>query len=103
MLQQQRTEGLRRTSIQAYELYSCTLWQIAYAQANTKRLSYSGLETSYHNICLVMQTCRRAVWQSNVEYIQKHNIEAELGLHTYTLGQNEYADLVRTVLINMRF
>lgn len=36
---------------------------------------------------------RRGVWQSNVEYIQKHNLEADLGLHNYTLGLNEYADL----------
>jgi cathepsin L len=36
---------------------------------------------------------RRSILQNNLNYIQKHNIEADLGMHTYTLGVNEYADL----------
>ena len=37
---------------------------------------------------------RRLVWEDNVNYIQKHNLAADRGEHTYWLGQNEYADMV---------
>lgn len=37
---------------------------------------------------------RRAAFEANVEIIRKHNLEADLGLHTYTLGMNNYGDLV---------
>jgi cathepsin L len=36
---------------------------------------------------------RRLTWQKNVQTINQHNIEADLGLHTYRLGLNQYADL----------
>jgi len=36
---------------------------------------------------------RRIIWDENVQLIQQHNLEHDLGLHTYTLGVNEYADL----------
>jgi len=39
------------------------------------------------------ETLRRAIWEDNVEIIRKHNIEADLGLHTYTLGMNKYGDM----------
>ena len=37
---------------------------------------------------------RRLIWEDNVRHIQKHNLEADRGEHTYTLGMNEYGDLV---------
>ena len=47
---------------------------------------------------------RRAAWEANVEIIRKHNLEADLGLHTYTLGVNNYADLVDySEILNRRF
>ena len=47
---------------------------------------------------------RRAAWEANVEIIRKHNLEADLGLHTYTLGVNNYADLVGySEILNRRF
>jgi len=36
---------------------------------------------------------RRAIWETNLKSVQKHNYEADLGLHTYWLGMNKYADL----------
>ena len=41
-----------------------------------------------------MSVYRRLVWEDNVNYIQKHNLAADRGEHTYWLGQNEYADMV---------
>jgi len=36
---------------------------------------------------------RKSVFISNLRLIQKHNAEHALGLHTYTLGVNQFADL----------
>ena len=40
-----------------------------------------------------VEPLRRLIWERNVRYIQKHNLEADRGLHTYTLGMNEYGDM----------
>ena len=36
---------------------------------------------------------RQRIWQENSAYIQRHNDEADLGLHTFRLGMNQYGDL----------
>lgn len=36
---------------------------------------------------------RRAIFEKNVQYIVKHNLEHDLGLHSYTLGANQFADM----------
>jgi len=36
---------------------------------------------------------RRGVWQYHLDFIQKHNLETDRGLHTYRVGVNEYADM----------
>ncbi|XP_014770628.1 procathepsin L [Octopus bimaculoides] len=36
---------------------------------------------------------RRVIWEKNLQYVNQHNLEADMGLHTYWLGLNEYADL----------
>jgi hypothetical protein len=37
----------------------------------------------------------RATWENNLNKVQQHNLQADLGVHTYWLGMNKYADLVR--------
>ena len=36
---------------------------------------------------------RRLIWEQNLNYIRQHNIEYDLGKHTYYLGLNEFADM----------
>jgi len=38
------------------------------------------------------ETQRRVIWDDNLEKIQQHNMEADMGMHSYWLGVNEYAD-----------
>ena len=33
------------------------------------------------------------MYEENVDYINKHNVEFQNGMHTFTLGINEYSDL----------
>jgi len=35
---------------------------------------------------------RRIIWEQNIKKIHEHNLEADMGKHTYWLGVNEYAD-----------
>jgi len=39
------------------------------------------------------ESARRTAWEANVKVIQEHNVRAELGMHSYRLGLNKYADL----------
>jgi cathepsin L len=39
------------------------------------------------------ETSRRSIFEDNVALIRNHNLEADIGLHTYTLGLNKYADM----------
>ncbi|OWF53460.1 cathepsin L1-like [Mizuhopecten yessoensis] len=36
---------------------------------------------------------RRSIWAENLEKVRKHNMEADKGLHSFTLGINEYSDM----------
>jgi cathepsin L len=39
------------------------------------------------------EIARRVAWEDNIAIIRKHNLEHDLGLHSYTLGMNKYGDL----------
>ncbi|CAF5099484.1 unnamed protein product, partial [Rotaria sp. Silwood1] len=39
------------------------------------------------------EQARRVIWEKNVEMIQRHNLEADLSMHTYTMKVNQFADL----------
>ena len=45
-------------------------------------------------IYLYLTPPRRGIWEKNLAYVRRHNLEADMGKHTYTLGMNEYADMV---------
>ena len=47
---------------------------------------------------MIMHISSRLIWEDNIDFIRKHNLEADLGLHSYTLGMNKYGDLVRSHL-----
>lgn len=44
---------------------------------------------------LTESALRKNIWKQNVDFIQKHNLEFDMGLHSYRLGINEYADLTK--------
>jgi len=69
--------------------FSCTLatdvtldrhWKL-WKDANNKR--YVNAE----------EQVRRATWESNLKKVHEHNLQADLGVHTFYLGMNKYADL----------
>merc|ERR1712140_22648 len=39
------------------------------------------------------EVIRRGIWEYHLGYIQKHNLEADRGVHTFWLGMNEYGDM----------
>jgi hypothetical protein len=41
-------------------------------------------------------------WERNLQYIEKHNKEADSGKHTYWLAMNKYGDMVRAVFDYLR-
>ena len=43
----------------------------------------------------------RAIWESNLKIVQEHNLEADMGVHTFTLGMNAYADMVNISLLSI--
>ncbi|CAF2471652.1 unnamed protein product [Rotaria sp. Silwood2] len=76
---------------------SCTLaldvtlnqhWKL-WKETNNKR--YSDAE----------EHVRRAIWESNLKVVRDHNLQADLGVHTYWLGMNKYADMTITEFVKM--
>ncbi|CAF1033451.1 unnamed protein product [Rotaria sordida] len=50
-------------------------------------------ETHNKHYSDVEEHIRRAIWESNLKQVQKHNLQADLGVYTYWLGMNKFADL----------
>ncbi|CAF0974312.1 unnamed protein product [Adineta steineri] len=50
---------------------------------NKHRKNYSDAE----------ELVRRSVWENNLKMIEEHNLQVDLGVHTYRLGMNQYGDL----------
>jgi len=44
---------------------------------------------------------RRAIWESNLQKVQEHNLQADLGVHTYWLGMNKFADLTNKEFVKL--
>jgi cathepsin L len=44
---------------------------------------------------------RRGIWENHLKVVQDHNLKADLGVHTYWLGMNKYADLTITEFVKM--
>jgi hypothetical protein len=42
----------------------------------------------------VQQAARFAIWKKNYDFVEKHNIEADGGVHSYRVKMNEFGDLV---------
>ncbi|CAF5124852.1 unnamed protein product, partial [Rotaria sp. Silwood1] len=43
----------------------------------------------------------RAIWENHLKVVRDHNLRADLGVHTYWLGMNKYADLTITEFVKM--
>jgi len=42
----------------------------------------------------------RTIWETNLVKIRKHNLEADIGLHSYTLGMNRFGDMVKSIFFS---
>ena len=46
-------------------------------------------------LCIGFYSFSLGVFKENFAMIHRHNLEADLGLHSYTLKINQFADMVR--------
>lgn len=83
--------------LQRYSLL--VLWIISHASSYLN-LSLSGQWEqwkTYHNKEYNSQeeeVHRRLVWEKNLRMVEIHNLEASLGLHSFTMGLNHLSDMV---------
>ncbi len=45
----------------------------------------------------------RAIWESNLKTVQEHNLKADIGVYTFWLGMNKFADLVKFYRYSYKF
>ena len=54
-----------------------------------------------------MNVYSRIVWEANLAKIRKHNLEADMGMHSYNIGMNAFGDLVsdenRNFILTLEF
>jgi hypothetical protein len=43
----------------------------------------------------------RTIWEANLAKIRQHNLEADIGLHSYYLGMNAFGDLVKKLILKI--
>ena len=59
-----------------------------------RNLSVSKIVVILLLLIQILNIFSRFIWEANTNMIRKHNLEVDLGLHSYTLGMNKYSDLV---------
>lgn len=47
------------------------------------------------------EALRRSIWETNLKYINEHNLEASLNKHTFTLKMNKFGDLTNQEFVSM--
>jgi len=50
-------------------------------------------QTHNKNYAGAEEHLRRATWEDNLKKVQEHNLKADMGVHTFWLGMNHFADL----------
>lgn len=51
---------------------------------------------------IIMVNFSRTIWENNLQKVQEHNVQADLGVHSYWLGMNRFADLVDSSMIDLK-
>jgi len=41
----------------------------------------------------------RNIWESNLKFVEEHNLQADLGIYTFWVGMNQFADLVDIIIM----
>ncbi|CAF1688403.1 unnamed protein product, partial [Adineta ricciae] len=95
---QSRTPTTQSTPIMKAFIALCVLFVGAYCApmldeqlGNQWTLFKRVHEKQYNSV--EEETARRNIWEANLAKIQKHNLEADMGVHTYTLGMNRFGDM----------
>jgi len=63
-------------------------------QIERRALQWSNFKTKYGKIYSTLEEAnsRRLIWEEEMEEIEQHNKEAEEGVHSYILGENQFSD-----------
>lgn len=80
---------------------------ISWQQTHNKRYAEGEEHLRYDFSCENFDIIRifissRAIWETNWKIVEDHNLQADLGLHTYWLEMNKFADMVNIDLIPLQ-